>query len=139
MGGEVAGGCQCGAVRYGIVGEPLMVALCHCSMCRRASAAPAVAWAMFRQEQVRFATGVPAAYASSPEAQRGFCAACGTPISFTASFIPGLIDITVGSLDRPEAMAPTLHYWDSRRLPWLKLADGLPRHPGFPPAPVTTP
>jgi hypothetical protein len=130
---RIEGGCQCGAVRYEVRGAPVMVALCHCSMCRRASAAPAVAWAMFQEAQVRFAGGAPAQYASSAEARRGFCAACGTPVSFTASFIPGLIDITVGSLDHPEAMPPTFHYWDSRRLPWLKLSDDLPRHAELPP------
>jgi len=57
----------------------------------------------------------------------------GTQISYTADFIPGLIDITIGSLDRPEDLAPAVHVWDSRRLPWIELADTLPRHPEFPP------
>jgi len=127
------GGCLCGAVRYAAAGAPLFTALCHCSMCRRANAAPAVAWAMFATEQVRFTKGTPAHYASSPEARRGFCAACGTQISFTASFLPGLIDITIGSLDRPEAVPPALHYWDKKRLPWMKFADDLPRYPELPP------
>jgi len=129
----LTGGCQCGAVRYAITGEPVFTALCHCTMCRRANAAPAVAWAMFREDQVRFVSGKPAQFASSPEAKRGFCAKCGTQISFTASFIPGLIDMTIGSLDKPEAVPPTLHYWESKRLPWLHIADGLPRYPEFPP------
>lgn len=130
---RTTGGCQCGTIRYEITGTPLMTALCHCSMCRKASAAPAVAWAMFEAAQVSFTKAPPTLHASSPEARRGFCAACGTPISFTASFIPGLIDITIGSLDAPEAMPPQLHYWDSRRLPWMRLADDLPRYPEFPP------
>jgi hypothetical protein len=127
------GGCQCGAMRYRITGEPVLAAVCHCSMCRRAHAAPAVAWAMFQEAQVTFAKAKPTTYASSPEARRGFCPTCGTQICFTASFIPGLIDITIGSLDKPEAVPPTLHYWDSRRLPWMKIGDDLPRHPEFPP------
>jgi hypothetical protein len=102
-------------------------------MCRKASAAPAVAWAMFEAGQVVFTRARPTVHASSPEARRGFCPTCGTQISFTASFIPGLIDITIGSLDRPEAMPPQLHYWDSRRLPWMQFADDLPRYPEFPP------
>ena len=129
----LVGGCQCGRVRYAIEGAPLLTALCHCTMCRRANAAPAVAWAMFHEGQVRFTKGAVAAYASSPEARRGFCAACGTQISFTASYIPGLIDITIGSLDDPAAVAPALHYWDSQRLPWFHTGDALPRYPEFPP------
>lgn len=127
------GGCQCGAVRYATTGAPLAVALCHCTMCRRAHAAPAVAWALFTQAQVRFTRAQPAIYASSAEAARGFCAACGTQISFTADYLPGMIDLTVGSFDHPAALPPQFHYWDSERLPWVEFADRLPRHHAFPP------
>ena len=129
----IEGGCQCGSVRYRIAGAPVMAALCHCSMCRRANAAPAVAWAMHPQSQVSLLKDPPTVYASSPGAHRSFCARCGTQISFTADYLPGLIDITIGSLDDPGRVAPSFHYWESRRLPWLHLADGLPRYPEFPP------
>ena len=127
------GGCQCGAVRYRVTGAPLMAALCHCSMCRRANAAPAVAWALFDQAQVKFLANTPTPYESSPGAQRGFCGRCGTPISFTADYIPGLIDLTIGSLDEPARVPPEFHYWEAQRLPWLQLGDQLPRHLEFPP------
>ena len=127
------GGCQCGTVRYETSGEPIVVALCHCTMCRRANAAPAVAWAMFNELQVRFSAAKPAQYHSSAPAHRGFCSQCGTQISFTASYIPGLIDLTVGSFDYPEALPPSLHYWEAKRLPWVQFADTLPRHAEFPP------
>lgn len=127
------GGCQCGAVRYEATGDPVMTAICHCSMCRRSNAAPAVAWAMFAESQVRFTRDIPKSYASSEEGRRGFCGTCGTQVSFTASYIPGLIDLTIGSMDRPDALAPQFHYWHSRRLAWAEFADALPRHDGFPP------
>jgi hypothetical protein len=38
-------------------------------MCRRANAAPTVAWAMFQESQVAFLKGRPTSYASSPEAK----------------------------------------------------------------------
>ena len=127
------GGCQCGAVRYQVTGRPVMAAICHCSMCRRANAAPVVAWAMFEESQLSFTLARPKAYASSPGAVRGFCGACGTQICFTAEYLPGLIDITIGSLDEPDSIAPGLHYWHSERLAWVEFADELPRHPEFPP------
>ena len=134
MTGDVfEGGCQCGAVRYHARGTPMMAAICHCSMCRRAHAAPAVGWAMFQQSQVVFTGALLREFASSEEARRGFCGACGTQISFTASFLSGLIDIALGSLDDPEAIVPQLHYWHSRHLGWAEFADGLPRYPELPP------
>ncbi|MGH8284563.1 MAG: GFA family protein [Steroidobacteraceae bacterium] len=59
---EHEGGCQCGAVRYRIAGHPVIAAVCHCSMCRRANAAPAVAWAMFQEAQVTFVRGTLTSY-----------------------------------------------------------------------------
>ena len=64
------GGCQCGAVRYRITGAPVMAALCHCTMCRRANAAPAVAWAMVEEDRIAF-SHAPSVYESSPGARRG--------------------------------------------------------------------
>jgi len=37
---KVTGGCMCGAVRYEAIGEPMTVAYCHCSSCRRHTGAP---------------------------------------------------------------------------------------------------
>lgn len=47
--------------------------------------------------------------------------------------MPGLIDITIGSLDDPGQVPPTLHYLESKRLPWVHFADQPPRYPEFPP------
>ncbi len=132
---SLQGGCQCQSVRYQLSGEPAIRALCHCTMCRRAHAAPAVAWAMYEASQVTFTHDTPAAYASSPGATRHFCARCGTQIGFTADYLPGMIDIAVGSLDEPAQLAPTLHFWTSERLPWLQVSDALPQFPAFPPPP----
>lgn len=130
---RLEGGCQCGAIRYEVTGTPVMAAICHCSMCRRASAAPAVAWAMFQESQVVLTGGQPKFHASSGEARRGFCGDCGTQISFSAAYIPGLVDITIGSLDQPESITPQFHYWHSRHLAWAEFTDDLPRHAEFPP------
>lgn len=89
---------------------------------------------MFGESQVEFLRELPAVYESSPGCRRAFCARCGTQISFSADYIPGLIDIAIGSLDDPGQVPPTLHYWDSRRLPWVYFGDSLPRYPEFPPA-----
>ena len=131
---SLEGGRQCGSVRYRMTGSPVLAALCHCSMCRRANAAPAVAWAMYQESKVAFTRSAPTLYESSPGANRGFCPRCGTQISFTAEHLPGLVDITIGRLDDPSRVPPALHYWESKRLPWVHFADQLPRYAEFPPA-----
>jgi hypothetical protein len=130
---RLEGGCLCGSIRYRVQGDPVTVALCHCTMCRRSAGAPVVAWAMFALDTLEFVRDEPARYASSPGVRRGFCGRCGTTLTFSADFLPGLVDITVASLDDPAGLPPRMHIWESRRLPWLTLGDGLPRHPEFPP------
>jgi hypothetical protein len=53
-------------------------------------------------------------------------------LTFTADFLPGLVDITVGSMDDPGALPPRMHIWHSSRVPWLVVDDELPRHAELP-------
>jgi hypothetical protein len=87
---------------------------------------------MFQLDRLEFVRGQPKAYASSNGVERGFCGRCGTTLTFTADFLPGLVDITVGSMDDPSALPPQMHIWDSSRVPWLAVDDDLPRHAELP-------
>ena len=52
MDGEVTfeGQCLCGAVRYRATADPVHGVICHCSMCRRHSEAPALAFVHFLRQ-----------------------------------------------------------------------------------------
>ena len=121
------GGCLCGAVRYRAVGEPFHPINCHCADCRRASGAPFVSWVSFPAAGFAFAKGQPTSFRYSGRV-RTFCGLCGTPLTFQADALPDEIDVTIGSLDHPEQMAPRDQLWVSDRLPWIKLADDLPQY-----------
>jgi hypothetical protein len=129
----LAGGCLCGAIRFRVSAEPVVTALCHCSLCRRAAGAPLMAWAMFAENAFALERGELAIYASSPGVRRGFCGRCGTTLSFAADFMPGLIDLTIASFDEPERLPPALHMWESKRISWIQLDDDLPRYAELPP------
>jgi hypothetical protein len=124
----LAGGCLCGAVRYVAEGEPFYETICHCSMCRRAAGAPMVAWFTVERGAFRFVAGRPARFASSDRAERSFCGRCGTPLTFESRDLPAEVDVTIASLDDPEAVPPRDHTRTATQLGWVKLADGLPRH-----------
>ncbi|MGQ0662083.1 MAG: GFA family protein [Pseudomonadota bacterium] len=123
------GGCLCGRVRYRAAGQPTNVNHCHCRMCRKASGAPVVTWATFPRPQVTYYGAQPQIYRSSAKAVRGFCAACGAVLSWQHDERPDEIDLTVGTLDRPEDVPPSEHLWTESAIAWLNIADGLPRHP----------
>ena len=127
------GGCLCGAVRYRVGGTPDSVVLCHCAMCRRASGAPAVAWITWPADRFAYVEGKAAAYASSDHGRREFCRRCGSPLTFRSSRRVADVDVTVGTLDRPESFRPSRHIFVASRLAWLRLDQDLPEHPGFTP------
>jgi hypothetical protein len=39
------------------------------------------------------------------------------------------VQVTLGSLDHPEAVRPDDHVWTSEQLPWLRIEDDRPRFP----------
>ena len=122
------GGCMCGAVRYEASGEPFNATLCHCVDCRRASGAPALAWFSVRKASLRWTRGSPARNASSPGVERLFCGRCGTQLTWHGAGAADEIDVTICSLDDPDAVAPADHTFASRQVRWLHLADALPRY-----------
>jgi hypothetical protein len=124
------GGCLCGAVRYRLEGPPLRADYCHCRVCQRAAGAPVVAWGTWPADRFAWSRGEPKSYASSARGERWFCPGCGTPLAFVDRGDPTLVDVTLASLDEPAAFPPECHAWTTSRVPWLELADGLPRHDG---------
>jgi hypothetical protein len=106
---------------------------CHCSICRRISGAPAAAWFSAREEHFRLTEGTPAALQSSPHFTRYFCSACGThlygrdDLPPPASVGSRLVSVMLGTLDRPELVAPQLHQWWSDHLHWYEQTLKLPR------------
>ena len=101
----LTGGCQCGAVRYALYSAPNNAGICHCRMCQKAVGGPFKAWANVRVADFAFTRGRAATFRSSSAAERGFCARCGTPLSFAYLKRPDVIGVTIGSLDTPQAVA----------------------------------
>jgi len=125
------GGCLCGAVRYAIIEPAKFSSMCHCRSCQRATGGPASAFVGVERGQYEQLAGAPAIYVSSPGVRRGFCAACGTSLTYEGDGWPGEIHIYTATLDDPAAFPPTVHTYTADRIAWFEPDDGLPRLPGF--------
>src|SRR5262249_12277169 len=123
----LTGGCFCGYVRYETHASPAKQTTCHCSVCRRTSGAPFVAWFTVPVRDYRLLAGQPARFASSSGGERSFCPQCGTPLTFQSRQYADEIDVTTCSLDDPERAPPRDHTYTRSQLSWVQLADGLPR------------
>ena len=122
------GGCLCGAIRYRIDAPPRWIGYCHCTSCRRSTGAPVTAFVGADARSVSFMRGKREQFASSPGVQRGFCARCGTPLTYEGERFPGEVHFYVSTFDEPQTLRPEFHVYCEERLEWLDVADSLPRY-----------
>ena len=123
----ITGGCQCGAVRYRAEAVLDNAHLCHCRMCQKAVGGLFAALVSAPRDAFAWTRGQPARWRSSAKVDRGFCAACGTPL-FYEDVTGDHISVTLGSLDDPAAFPPVSHDGIEGRMPWFfDLAD-VPDH-----------
>jgi hypothetical protein len=123
------GGCLCGAIRYRATAAPLRALLCHCETCRWVSGSAFLGFVHFPKAEFAWESREPARYRSSPYAERGFCPDCGSTLSMHEEVLGDRVQVTLGSLDRPQDVRPDDHVWTRSQLPWLEVADELPRFP----------
>jgi hypothetical protein len=126
------GGCLCGAIRYRLQGAPDWSAHCHCRSCQKATGAAFATWVGVKKEKFQVIVGQPTICNSSPGVERSFCGRCGTSLTYVAEERwPGEVGVLAATLDDPAVAAPRAHVYVEHRLPWVKLADGLPTHERF--------
>ena len=123
------GRCLCGAIRFEASGAAEWIAHCHCQSCRRNTGAAVATFVGFRPEQVVYTQGERKIYSSSPGVRRGFCADCGTPLTYEADKFPNETHLYISSFDQPENFPPTYHVFCEEKIDWFETADTLPRHP----------
>ena len=125
---KLAGGCLCQTVRYAIDATLIDAGFCHCTLCQKSSGAPTVAWLTIPFSGFHYTQGNAAIYGSSQQAQREYCASCGTQIAFRKKEKPDTIDVTLCSLDDNTAIKPEYHIWVQSKVDWLTINDGLPQY-----------
>ena len=108
------GGCQCGAVRYRVEGPIAHASICNCRMCQKALGNFIAPFASFGGK-VEWTRGRPSEFHSTQQVHRGFCSNCGTPLTYRwGDHQPSL---TIGSLDDPDAVMPTVELARDNRHP----------------------
>lgn len=123
---HLIGGCACGRVRFTADVPSFDAYLCHCRMCQRASGNVSLALINLPQANVRW-EGEPDWYASSPIAERPFCANCGTTLGFRYREDTDKMDLTVAAFDDPSCFTPIYHFGaESMHPAWLN-TEGLPQ------------
>ncbi|MGE3147069.1 MAG: GFA family protein [Pseudorhodoplanes sp.] len=119
-GAPYSGGCQCGAVRFRI-GRFGRATICHCRMCQKAFGS--FYGPLVTAHDLVWTRGAPKHFASSNKVRRGFCEACGTPLTYEYG---GPVEIAIGALDDPRIAVPVLQLNPTDKLAFVDALASLP-------------
>lgn len=117
------GGCQCGAVRFRIEGALGRASICHCRMCQKAFGAFYAPLVSVEEGTLRWTRGGLRHFQSSNLVRRGFCADCGTPMSYEA---PDGLALAIGIFDDPSALSPVIQFGTEGKLAFVDRLHALP-------------
>lgn len=124
----LAGGCQCGAVRYRIQERPLTLYCCHCTECQAQSSSAFGMSMIVRREALSVdwtsmrVWGRPTDSGSRTDCH--FCPGCGSRLFHVGSGNPGLASVKAGSLDVRDVLRPVGHIWTDSAQPWFQFPSG---------------
>jgi hypothetical protein len=116
----ITGGCQCGAVRFRIAALG-RASICHCRMCQKAFGS--FFGPLVTARGLEWTRGSPAHFQSSNVVRRGFCAGCGTPLTYEYE---GGVEVAIGALDEPARAAPVIQVNPAGMLPFFDRLHELP-------------
>jgi hypothetical protein len=128
---RIEGGCGCGAVRYRLTDEPIMVNNCQCRLCQRQTGTASAVNAFIETDRLELLSGELSAHefkTGSGGTQTVMrCAKCGTPLwSHYPQLGEKAAGVRVGTLDDPSAAGPTAAIFVAERPDWAPLPDGIP-------------
>jgi hypothetical protein len=137
MSAAYTGGCACGAIRYEISGEPMVMNDCQCRDCQRKSGTGHGSYLTFPDKGSVKLEGE--AKHSDIVADSGnvkthaFCPACGSPVYLTFAAMPDLFTVHAASLDDPSRFKPQMVTYRVRGYAWDHLDPALPKFDRMPP------
>jgi hypothetical protein len=129
----LTGGCQCGAVRYEIIGTPVNLYICHCRECRKQSASAFGISLFVRREDFHLTQGKTERWSRATDSGRtlhcAFCPDCGSRLWHEAAGEPETISVKGGSLDQTLDLGEAIHVWTSRKLPGVIIPEHAAQFP----------
>lgn len=122
--------CSCGQLRVVVEGEPVGVSVCHCLACQKRTGSVFGVQARWPRDRVRTEGDAQTWRRIGDDGTTldfRFCPHCGSTVWFTQDVAPDLVAVAVGAFGYPAFPAPARSSYESRRHPWVELAEGIER------------
>jgi hypothetical protein len=128
----LAGGCECGAVRYRVADEFRYAMNCHCSRCRAGTGSAFKAFAGIEREKLEITDGADSLLVYGDENENHTrCGVCGS-LLFSVVRDGAYVHIALGSLADAPGIRPTKHMFVGSKAPWFEITDDLPQFEQYP-------
>ncbi len=120
----IAGGCQCGALRYEVVHPPMMIYACHCTNCQRIAGSAFALSTTITEDSLQFTAGTPREVRwrsdAGNERYGTFCGECGCRIAHGQRPSNGILSLRAGTFDDAGWVVPAGHIWTKSAQPWFE-------------------
>lgn len=121
------GGCQCGAVRYRLMGAPIVFYHCHCTECQKQSSS--AFGESLRVKRTDFVcegeTQIFTRHAKSGHhLEAHFCRKCGTRVYHQRVGMDETLNVKAGSLDDTSWLEPAGHIWTRSKQLGVNISEG---------------
>jgi hypothetical protein len=125
---ELAGKCECGAVRYRVPDTFLYAANCHCSNCRAGTGSAFKPFAGIEREKLEVTDGADKLLVWGEEdLNHTRCGVCGS-LLYSVVRDGAYVHVALGSLVDVPSIRPTEHIFVGSKAPWFEITDDLPQN-----------
>jgi hypothetical protein len=133
------GQCLCGAHRFRLEGELVLMHHCHCGYCRKSHGSAYGTVIGIDKDEIHWdARGDLISYRATEGYERLFCGHCGSPLPAASEDMP--LFVPTGLLEGDFGHRAEFHMFVASKAPWYEIEDELPAFDAYPPgidAPVS--
>ena len=130
------GQCQCGEVKYRVVGTPVTLFACHCTECQRQSSSAFGMALWVGDADVQLLSGKLKEWIRTMSSGRNmacsFCPTCGTRLFHKVLGQSNFMSIKPGTLNDTRLLEPAGHIWTKSKQQWVHIAATSLQYPDNP-------
>jgi hypothetical protein len=118
------GSCQCGNIRYQVIGQPITVYICHCTDCQKQASSAFGISVWFRRSDFILHSGTLSFWSTLSDKGNtklcAFCENCGSRIYHADSTDSEILSLKGGTLDKSASIQPVAHIWCQSAQAWVQ-------------------